>query len=214
MTQKTRQSGFSVVEVLLVLLVVALVGVIGWLVWSKNSSPTSTQSNNTAAKSVEIPELHIKIADPENRGLAVFYNDTGAKANCAANRNYYANNVCDNYLMSTRCEDMNVEDGTTCSYYIYDNTTYNPASASSVNPTEWAKYFKCDSDLTIYATSAQYADKAPTDLSATVKVGDKYISVWAHEPGIHSTCDEASAASAAAEIKNLLQYVKSNVSAL
>lgn len=214
MTQKTKQSGFSVVEVLLVLLVVALVGVIGWLVWSKNSSPTSSRSNNTGTKSLEIPELGVKIADPENRGLAIFYDDQDAKANCTANKNYYSNNACDNYLMSTHCEDMNVEDSASCIYFIYDNTTYNAASNTSVNPTEYAKYFKCDSDFTIYETSAESAGQAQTDFSTTVKVGDKYIGLWAHGPHMDSTCDEASAASASAEVKSLLQYVKNNVSAL
>lgn len=214
MSKTKQQQGFSVIEVLLVIFVVALIAIIGWLVWDKNKNPTSTQSNSTSNKSLEIPELGVKIADPENRGLAIFYDDKTEKANCAANKNYYANNVCDNYLMSTHCEDMNIEDGTTCRYYIYDNTTYNPASLTSTNPTEYAKYFKCDSDFTIYETSAQYANKTSSDYSATVKVGDKYISVWAHGPHMETTCDAASAANADTEIKSLLQYVKSNISAL
>lgn len=207
-----KQSGFSAVEVILVVLVLGLVGVIGWLVWSKNSAPTNTQSS-TQTKSVEIPEIGVKIADPENRGLAVYYDDS-AKEPCLTNKDYYVNNGCNKYLTSTHCKDDDLTDGSACMYYIYDNTTYKPGSNTSENAAAFAKYFQCDSDLVIYQTKSEDANQAATDYTATFDVDGKTIALWGHGTILDSSCNDADSAKTDAYIKDLLQYVKKNTSAL
>ncbi len=207
-TQK-RQDGFGVVEIVLVILLLGLAGVIGWLVWSKNST---TQSATSQTKSIEIPEIGVKIADPENRGLAVFYDDS-AKQPCLTNKNYYANNGCDMYLNSTHCTDTNLTDGSVCSYYIYDNTTYKPGSNTSENAATYAKYFQCDSDLTIYEGNPTNNYDSGSGMTGSVKVGNKVIALWAHG-NVKGSCDDTTSSATDAYMKDLLKYVKANVSAL
>ncbi len=206
----TKQRGFSAVEVIVVVLVIALIGGIGWLVWSRNSSPTASPTPQPAA--VEIPELGVKITDPENRGIKVFYDDT-EKANCLTNENYYPNNRCAAYAGNTHCVDKDLTDAATCQYFIYDNTTYKPNAVTSTNVAPFAKYYQCDSDLVIYATSPNNID-AQTDFATTVKVNNKSMVLWAHGASIHSTCTDTEAANTDTYMKNFIRYVKENLSAL
>ncbi len=164
-------------------------------------------------KGVTIPELGVKIADPDNRGLNIFYDDSD-KAQCEANKNYLVQNACDNYLKSDtgHCKDANLNDGFSCGYYLYDNTTYDASAATSPTDTHADKYYKCGSDLTIYEITSD-KKTADTDTTADVQVGDRTISLWAHTSHKDSGCDDATSSAATAAIKNLLQYVKANLSA-
>lgn len=205
---------------LIAALVVIVVGsgvVGGVMLFSHNDGQKAANTNTqtTTATTVEIPEIGIKITDPENRGLAIFYDDNG-KEQCQTNKNYYANNGCNNYLNSTtgHCQDMNLNDAGICTYYIYDHTTYTPGVNTNINAANAARYFQCDSDLTIYQVSASDNRPSDTDLTATVKVGDKSIALWAHGPTGDTSCDKTTAQSTRDYMKDLVQYVKSNLSAL
>lgn len=196
-----------------VLAAVALVGTAASLIFM-NNKPAKTEdlTEGVEASVLEIPELGIQIADPENRGLKVFYDDS-AKAQCEMDSNYYAGGACDNYLNSEHCQDMNTQDDFICSYYIYDDTTYDPDSPSSTNAADYAQYFPCDSSLQIYESSTGNGTEE-TDYNAFMDVNDKSIALLATPPSGDTTCDEASADSADAYMKDLLQYVKANASAL
>lgn|GEM_PF-5598221 len=93
MKLKNNQSGIAhVIVIVLIVFVLGIIGFVGWKVWdtSKKDEPNkeassysttnetnkeeekeNTESMNKSGPGIKIPELGIKINDPENRGLAL-----------------------------------------------------------------------------------------------------------------------------------------------
>jgi len=82
MNTKNTSSGFALVAGLLIVIIVAVLGFGGWYVYNqqkdnKNTKDSSEQSLNGTQKtstedlSLEIPELGLKINDPDSRKLSI-----------------------------------------------------------------------------------------------------------------------------------------------
>lgn len=90
--KKLNQQGVAhILMILLVIVVIGVIGGVGYMVYNKSktksnttttttttktttTTPTTT-TTSTAGKTVEVKELNVKIADPDNRGLSYVSED-------------------------------------------------------------------------------------------------------------------------------------------
>lgn len=73
---KTRQSGFSVVEIVMAVVIVGLIGAVGWLFWDKIASKpadNASVANNQATKKSTAPTADLETFSAKSIGVAFDY---------------------------------------------------------------------------------------------------------------------------------------------